>query len=196
MNPQQQQPQGQNVPGAIGLVLFLARSVACTVEVFLHEPGTFGRRYLGLQAVAGVGILVIYPVFWVPQDTTLVMVFLCAYLGMCGVVRIASMKRSLQGGQEGHSFYSGRPRPFRKGRPLVSEKAAKTVMEPLAVLVAGALIFETDEPFGTYLIVASVCLMLSAGAVYTWERARVMEMHDVFIEQQSIAEQFRRMQDR
>jgi hypothetical protein len=77
------------------ILIFICRSLATSVEVFIHRD--IGERYLGTQAVA---VLFIVPLFGLGRegyDLRLLLGFLPAYLVMCVIARIGMLKRRWRG---------------------------------------------------------------------------------------------------
>lgn len=172
--------------------LFIARALATSVEVFLHRSDTFGDRYLGPRAAAAILIIFVYPIFWADADPSLLLGFLGAYMLMLLRIRAAVIRRRARGELGEHSFYSGQPTLDRfTGR--IAETTVKGVLEPMLVCALGALVGEFDAPLGSYLVVAGVGLLVSVQLTLAAERRRVLEMHDAYMEQRRIAEQWRRM---
>ena len=174
-------------------VLFLARSLAATVEVFLHDVGTFGERYLGPQAAAGLVLIFVFPAFSKGDDPTPMLVLLCTYVFMCVGVRAGIVKRRRLGGPQPHSFYSGRPHLMRLFGRRVGEAKIKAVAEPILVWLAGVFLMPVSESLGSYLLLAGFGLVISINVTLHSERQRALDMHDAFMEQRELAERFRKM---
>jgi hypothetical protein len=171
------------------VILFVARSLATSVEVFLHDSRTFGERYFGLQAAAAMLIIFLFPAFSPREDPTPLYLFLGAYLVMWAAARSAAVKRRAKGELGEHSYYTGRPRLMGKSR----ETTVKGVIEPLVVWITGAFCLEFSPLLGGYLIVAGVGLLISVQTTLATERRRLLDMHDAYMEQRRVAEEWRRM---
>jgi hypothetical protein len=194
MNSERAQSSGQSRAG-LGWCLFWCRALSASVEVFLHQPRSFGERYLGLQAGAAMLLLLLYPAFWQGHDIEPLFVFLGAFVVMCACVGARVSERRRNGGPQPHTFYAGRPHLMRlAGR--IDEAKVKSVIEPVLVLVVGGLIKNVNEPLGSYLLFAGVGLLISVNAMLAYERKRALDMHDAFMDQRNIAERFRDMRDR
>lgn len=173
----------------LGWGLFFCRSLAASVEVFLHRG--IGERYLGWQAAA---VLVIVPLFglgWEGYDQGPMMLFLMAFLFMCFCARISSIVRRVRG-RPGHTFYTGWPR-IMSDRAKWSEMTIKRFVEPLIVLCIGFLFLLVSPPLGAYLMTAAVGLFMSVSAIDLEDRTRALDMHDAVIHQEVVAERFRDM---
>lgn len=195
LGPQQQQQPVSSTNGignALSWILFAARSLAVTVEVFLHRSDSFGERYFGFQAAAGFLLILLYPLFWQEHDVSGVLLFLGAYLLMLLWARVRTALRVRRGGGQPHTRYSGRPGLLRISRRL-SERFAKCCLEPLIVFLSGPPVMAWSEPLGGYLMLAGLGLFISTNAAAGYEGRRAADMHDAFIEQRSLAEEFRRM---
>jgi hypothetical protein len=190
MRQPQMQDDRRQLQQGMGCLMLVLRALAATVEVFLHRSSTFGDRYLGVQSGLAVPLIYFYPVFWEGHDVRPLYAFLLAYLFMCGVVRMASVARRRRGELGEHSYYAGTPRLMRiVGR--MREATVKGVVEPALVLSVGAAVGKFNAPFGGYLMIAAGALFFSAQAMQTAERRRVLDLHDAYMEQRRIAEQWR-----
>lgn len=191
MNQEQAQSNLDPTKAILGAVNFACRSMAATVEVFLHKSRSFGERYLGLQAAAGVLCLFFYTAFWRYGDIRPVLGFLVVYLIALAMARFGVMSR-VRGGEQVHSFYTGAPRIMRwMGR--MSEETVKRLVEPMLVFVIGVFVLQASEPLGTYLMLAGFALFASVNLAAGFDRMRAMDMNDAFLEQRNVAEQFREM---
>lgn len=186
-------PSGpERLKTALGWVAFIAGALAISVEVFLHRSRTFGGRYVGMQAAAVILIVPLYSMFWEGYELMPLMRFLGAFLFMCFLVRLGGLARRSRDGQEFHSRYTGYPRLMRL-MPRADERKVKGALEPLLVFFAGIFASPTSEPLGGYLILASVGLAVSVQFSVGYERQRVIDMNDAYLEQRYIAERFREM---
>lgn len=187
MDQQQTQNGSENATAILGWLHFLCRSLAAMVEVFLHRPATFGQRYLGLQAAAAVLVGFFSTAFFRGGDIRPVLVFVALYLVMCGVVRFAVAARTRGGGPRGHSMYGGTPWAMRFAGGL-SEETVKRIVEPMLVLVGGALTLALNEPLGTLLMLAAFGLFASVNLSAGFDRTRALDLHDALLDQQRVGE--------
>lgn len=183
-----QQPSGGM--GPLGWILFIARALSASVEVFLHRVDSFGERYMGLQAGAAFLLIFFFPIFCEGHDPTALLYFLGAYFFMCICVKARIQKRRRLGGSQPHSYYSGYPLLLRS-RGARHELRVKAILEPLLVWMAGAAFMTFSVPLGSYLLIAGVGLAISVNASIAAERKRALDLHDAFMEQRGIAERFR-----
>ncbi|MCE9592333.1 MAG: hypothetical protein K8S99_17650 [Planctomycetes bacterium] len=173
-------------------IVFFARSLAVSVEVFLRRG--FGERYIGLQAAVAMPIILFFGVFFPEDDPGPMLWFLLAYLVMCVRARIDGFRRRRRGELRSHSFYNGWPRLARVN-PKFTESQVKRKTEPLLVLAVGYLVWQLNRPLGMYLILSAAALFLVAVLTERYERARAMDMNDAVIEQHRLAERFRELND-
>ncbi|TWT45295.1 hypothetical protein RAS1_17170 [Phycisphaerae bacterium RAS1] len=177
----------------IGLISFVARAFAVSVEVFLHRADSFGERYLGLQAGAALLLIFFWPVFCEPHhDATPMIYFAGLFVLSCMLVRIRVFVRRRRGGPQPHARYSGTPELLHRFKRLDEVKVKQTV-EPFLTFAIGAVMLNFSPPLGGYLMIASAGLLISNGQVAEYERRRVSDMHDAYLEQRGVAERFRDM---
>ncbi len=168
------------------LLLFVCDCLAFPVVIFLRRD--FGRRYIGLQ---GLGVLA--PLFWpifMPQDDPRgMLVFFVLILIACLLNRIGGLFRR-KTIAEIHSRYSGTPYLQAVLRNW-NEITIKQIGEPLFVLAMAAFVESVSLQLTVYLIVAAFALAISVAADQAAEHRRVEDLHDAYLEQQALAEQFR-----
>ncbi|QOJ14815.1 MAG: hypothetical protein HRU75_09260 [Planctomycetia bacterium] len=176
----------------VGMVVFICRALAVSVEVFLHNAGSFGERYLGLQVGAALLIMFVYPLFWEGHDPTPLFIFMGFFLFACLCIRVRTAQRVRRGGPQEHTMYTGTPTLMRRfGR--MGEAKVKSIVEPMFVFITGVFTMSLSEPLGGYLMVASVGLLASTHLTIGYERRRAMDMNDAYIDQQNAVDRFRRM---
>jgi hypothetical protein len=169
----------------------LLHSVAVTGNVFLHR--NLGPRYMGLQAAAAVLLIPLWTVFWPHDDCRPLLWFLLAYLAMCFFARIGICWRFLRG-RHAHSRYDGTPRLLRL-LPWMGELRIKQFVEPALVFTIGVLLLPVSQPLGSYLMLVAFALFASVSTVQVYQRQRVMNLHDAFLDQREVVDGFRRMRD-
>lgn len=192
MNQQQLPSSVDQFKRGVSILVFLSRALALSVEVFLHQAGSFGERYLGLQAGATVLMIFFFPVFWKGHEPGPVFFFLGCYLVMSLCVRARTQLRRKRGGPQPHSLYTGTPHAMRILRRM-SEERIKTFVEPMLAFLAGAFMMPLSEPLGAYLMVASAGLLISTNLTAGYERKRALDMHDGYVDGRGTAERFREM---
>lgn len=176
--------------GLFNAALFVCRAFATSLEVFLHRG--LGSQYLGLQAVAVLFVVPFFGSVWDGHDLTVLLLFVPAYLLMCVVARADTFRRWRRG-ECCHTLYSGWPRLLKPGARM-TELACKQFFEPLLAFAAGFVLHQLGErPFGSYLIVAAICLAISTNIDVAIDRMRAARMNDAVIEQELLAERFRSM---
>lgn len=191
---QQQAPNHRDgFRNAVGAVVFVARAMALSVEVFLHRTSTFGERYVGLQAGAALLIIFFWPVLCEPGhnlDPLFGFLGLVFFLLLCIRARIALRRK--RGGPQPHSYYSGTPWLMRfTGR--MSELKVKCEVEPFFVMAVGLLTVALNPVLGGYLTIASFGLLLTTNLARDYERKRALDMHDAHMAQRNVVERFRDM---
>jgi len=173
----------------MGWVGYVIDSWATSLLPFLRFD--FGKEFFGFQAVAVLILIPVYSLFWYPENPVPLFYYLCVFLGLLILHRARTFWRMAKGRYEGHSRYSGTPWmvfPYRR----LSEFQVKLFAEPLHVILAGYLIESFSRPLGWYFINGGICLFLSQ-AVNEWSfRRQSTAMSDAVIEQEYVAEQFRR----
>lgn len=193
---QQQQPDPivskKDFNQFLGVLTFIARTFAVTVEVFLRRADSFGQRYFAMQAAAAFVLILVWPAFWERHSAEPMLVFLLLYwLGLLRA-RISTAARVRRGGPQPHSLFNGTPllqRFFRR----TPEQRIKTGLEFLVVFLAGALLLPVSQPLGVYLMFAAFGAGATSGMSGALQHRRSLDLHDAFVEQRDAAEAFRRM---
>lgn len=182
-------PQGGRL--SFSGLLFIPRTLAFSVEVFLHTG--MGERYADVQAVAALVLIPFYGGFWPGDDPGPLLVFHALYVVMCLRNRVEGLagRRRPPGT---HSRYTGLPRLLYRF-PKHTEADFKLWVEPVLVLGLGALIAIVSPPLGTYLMAAAAGLFISVLASAAIDRQMLLDLNDLIIEQQQRAERFRAMRD-
>jgi hypothetical protein len=184
----QQQPERpmNQASDSLNWLLLFFQSVAVACELFLHKR--HGRRWLGIQGVYGLMVILLFPLLWPREDAGPLVWFMGAYVGACVLARAGVLCRGVQSG--GHSFYSGTPRIMRV-LPFLSEPIIKRLIEPMLVFSIGMLALSANKPLGSYLILAALGLFVSTNAAEMQMQARVQDFHDAIAEQREVDERFR-----
>lgn len=189
-----QPPENRNgFRNFVGAVAFAARSMAVSVELFLHRTDSFGERYLSLQAGAALLAIFFWPVFCEPwHDPEPMLMFLLAYVAMCAAVRSRLAIRRKRNLPQPHSRYTGTPRLMRfTGR--MDEGKVKCTVEPLFTFAVGGAMLSVSPPLGGYLMVAALGLLISNNLGESYERERARNMNDAYLEQRRAVERFREL---
>lgn len=168
----------------------LSQTLEASVVVFLRS--NVGERFLGLQAAAVIPVVLVYSVFWQGHDIRPLLAFLACYLLACLSLRMRGIWHRRRG-EIVHSQYSGTPIILRAPllRRWLGERAAKGTLEPLLVLLVGYLLLPASEPLGSYLMLAAGGQLVSFQLALAYERQRLMDARDAYIEQRHMAERFR-----
>jgi hypothetical protein len=170
--------------------VFLIRSWAATVEVFLHKAPT-GRRWPGLFGLGGAILIFFFGALFPGRDARPLLAYLVAYLMACVWTRSLTAWRSRRGGRE-YGWYTGRPRLLTL-LPFLGELRTKCFAEPIVVLTAAVCVLPWSEPLGAYLLGASLALYVTVVAADTEERVRAEELLDQVCMQRRLAERFREL---
>jgi hypothetical protein len=191
MNQDPRPDQQNGFRNFVSAVVFVARSLAVSVEVFVHKTDSFGERYLGLQAGAAMLLIFFWPVFCEPiHDPRPMLIFLLTYLAMCAAVRARLNLRARRGKPQPHTRYTGTPRLMRfTGR--MDESKVKCTVEPAFVFLIGGVALTVSPPLGGYLMFASLGLLISNSLAEGCERQRTRDMHDAYLDQRRVVDRFR-----
>lgn len=191
MQQEQRPPQSlqERFGAAVGWQSFIAQVFAVSVHPMLRT--TFGERHFGVQAGLVMVLIPVYSLFWREYDTSWLYWFLFAFMFTCAMAK-KNIRVRAKRGQHEHSFYGGFPLlcrvwPFTR----CSERAVKAVLEPLVVAGAGAWVVTVNLPLGCYLIWAAASLRLTQKLAEGYERTRMLDMRDAYLEQKHAAERFR-----
>ena len=167
----------------------IGRSVALTVEVFLHRG--FGRRYVGCGFI-GVVIIFLFSLLFPGQDTRVLLGFAALYGALWLVALVNIGIRRWRHTNRVHSQYNGRPHLWRI-LPNWKETNVKHA-EALTAFLVGFGVHYLNRPLGDYLMFAAAFVFLRGYNLAMQRRERAIRMNDQVIEQQLVAEQFREMQ--
>jgi hypothetical protein len=173
-------------------LVFLLRSWAATVEMFLHWGG--GRRWPGMFGLGGMILLFFFGLLYPGRDIRPVLGYLAAYVVACLFTRTAGHWGSWRGQHE-YGWYTGRPWLL-KLVPWVGELRFKQFVEPVLVYVAAMLVIPWSEPLGAYLLGAALSLFLTVNAAELGERKRALDMYDAAMLQRQLAGRFREIEGR
>lgn len=196
MHREEPQPKGwtpiQDAKAAANFLMLAAQSLAAPLEPFLRHR--FGPRYFGVPSTIGLFIIPMWMLLWPDEDPRPIMGFWLLFILVQLIARIECVGLAARGHLI-HTRYNGHPRLaaiFRK----VPERTLKSTHEPWLAIFAGVLALTFSAPLGSYLIAAGVCLAVCASVGEAVDRARALQLHDAWIEQQILAERFREMQRR
>jgi hypothetical protein len=183
-------------PGSQGLgyllvatIEALGRSIALTVEVFLHH--SFGVRYVDCGFL-GVVVLFFFAGFFPGQNPLPLYGYMVVYGLLWLIAGIGALRRRWSGKNIMHSKYTGHPYLWRL-LPSWKEENVKQV-EVLPVILLGYGVHHLNRPLGDYLMMAATLVFFRGYNLALQRRERVMEMNDHAIEQRLIAERFREIQ--
>ena len=169
------------------LLVVLIRSVAASVELFLHRR--FGVHYVGAYAAPAMLLMTMYSVFWPIDESVPFLLFPVAFFVNCILAQIGVCIRFYRGESE-HSRYCGFPR-FLRRHLAYREYRVKQFAEPILVGGIGYLACDWNRPLGVYWMFAAVCLYLSTALDRAWQTRQAIVLHDAAIEQHQTAGRFR-----
>ncbi len=171
-------------------LMFAARVLASPLEVWLRRG--VGPKYFGIHALGTLLLFPLWTIFW-PRESPTALYILWA-LTMLHLARAkAESNRMVKKGEIVHTRYNGTSRLQRYFKRF-SEAKVKGTCEPVLGLVVGGILMQIDGPAGSLIVASSVGMFLGQSAIEEAEKARVSELNDALIEQQSIAERFRDLQ--
>lgn len=180
----------QSASRGASYLVFAARVLASPLEVCLRRG--FGPKYFGFQAVGTLLLFPLWTMFW-PTDNPTGLYGFWAIMMFFFARAKAESTRMVAKGDIVHTRYNGTSRLSRYFKRLPEPKV-KGVCEPAFGLVAGAIVMQFDRPLGSLIVASAVAMFLVQATIEGVEQARVSELNDALIEQQSIAERFREMQ--
>lgn len=194
MHSMRQQQDGKSGRDHLGTGLFVVRALAVSVEVFLHDPTTFGERYLGPQVLVTLLVMFCFPALWPNEDPEPMLWFLGLFLILCGVARVGITNRRRRGKPDPHSYYNGVPLLLKLPRSRwskVTEEDVKGYQEPALVGLVGFFLLEVNRPLSVYLMMAAVAMFLAERVSQRVTRNRLLDLQDAQLEQRSLLERFR-----
>lgn len=165
---------------------FLAWVWGTSLQVFIRK--NMGRRYLGWNAIFVFALIPCFSLLWPPQDTGALYLFLGAYMFMAAYRRMQSLRVDAL---SEHSYYTGFPTTMKKG-PNMDEVSYKLYSEPILVVIIGAMVTLFSKPLGWYIIFGGFALLIQASISKQLTDAEIMDTNDAMLDQQIVAEQFRR----
>jgi hypothetical protein len=169
------------------LAMLLAQTWSFSLEVFLRCR--FGSRYIGLQGLLVLPLIVVFCLWWPPEECGPLFLFLLAYLALCFCHRMATLWRR-RNGEANHSRYTGAPLLLKPTRRL-TEETIKQYVEPIFVAGLGCLLGPSSAPLGAYLLVGAAMMFFTVRHSIHWTAMRTRDLHDNLIEQQCVAADFR-----
>jgi len=93
-----------------------------------------------------------------------------------------------------HTRFNGVPR-LASVLKRTSDDKLKQGIEPMLLMGIGAACLTFSGPLGSYLIAAGFSLSCVESLIRSVDRARTLQIHDAWLEQQHQAKQFRRLRE-
>jgi len=183
-----QQSAQTNGRFVLELIDGVARSIALTVEIFLHRD--FGAGYVGCGFI-GVVVMLGFAIHFADQDLRPLMGFMLIYGVRWLVVAIVTAIRYWSGKDMQHSQYNGEPYLWR----FLSnwKETSFKHLEGLVLILLGYGVRCLNRPLGDYLMIASSMAFLRVYNLVAQQRERAIAMNDRTIETQIVADRFRDM---
>jgi len=172
------------------LVEGLARSIALTVEAFLHN--NFGSGYIGCGFM-GIVVMFGFSLLFTNQDMRPLLWFMVAYGARWLFAALITLIRYCRGKDTLHSRYTGRPYLWRRF-PNLKESTVKH-LEALVVILVGYGVHYLNRPLGDWLMIAATLVFLRVYNLTSQQRSGAVAMNDRVIDQQMVAERFRKTHD-
>jgi hypothetical protein len=176
----------------VGMIVFIARSLAVSGEVFLHRTDSFGERCFGMQIGGALLIIFLFPMFCEGLDPRPVFGFLVAFMAAVVVCRVRIAQRVRRGGPQEHTYYTGTPRLMTLFR-RANEQSVKCIGEPMLMFLISAFTMPASQALGRYLWFVALGMLISNNLTVGYERRRAMDLNDAYIDQRNATERFRRM---
>lgn len=169
------------------LVMIIVESWGYVLETFLHRR--FGHKYMDSRAGWGLCLLLFFGVCWEGYDLGPFIWFSWAYLGCNLMHKIGAAIRMARGPMV-HSHYTGWPL-FKWTVPFFNEAQFKQWVEPVAVVVVGAVMAHASPPVGVFWIIAGLVLFIKNmdESMRRWHRT--VAINDSMIDSQITLERFR-----
>lgn len=165
---QQNQEPLQDLRRSANVLVWAAQVQCKMLEVLLRWPGSFGNRYLGIQAVLSWAVLFFWTGFF-PHDDPRPCLWLWLGVTLWLIVhRIAGLRNQT----ERHSRDMG--------RSILGRWEAA-----VAVLI-GVLACAFSPPLGSYLAVSGIALGIAMGWQEAADKARLRQLRDARIDQEWI----------
>lgn len=197
----------------VNMLLAWAQCIAMPLELFLRKPGTAGERYFGGRAAIGIFLMIVVialvggegrgfhgqntgPNYFGPQyenpepppfmpgkyDGVIITWAFTASVVMLLVHKAQERKNAKEGKAAWHSAYTG------ESWLGADDWKAKLNKEPALAFLLGCLSLVVSTGLGAYLLVAAVCLGITASSQRMELEARKRAMRDALAEQQSLME--------
>ncbi len=176
----------ERLQNSANLLTLLCRTLAITLEVFLHRD--FGSRYIGWQAAAALPLLLLYCVLWPEHDLRPMLAFAGLFVLACAGAR-SGIRQRKRNGESRHSYYNGAPR-LARWFPNQDELSIKR-REPTLVMLAGLVTCVFSPPLGVYLMLAAIALGIWLDLMVRHEETQAQDLYDAYVHQQRLAERFR-----
>ncbi len=181
--PQRQSSVFDDMRNAAYWLAFITQTLAVSVEVLLHRR--MGSRSVHIRGFAAFLLIPIWTAFFPHDNLTPMYCFWLLFILGCARQRLSSLR-----GDRGHSRYTGEP-SLQRLFPKCGEIVVKKTIEPLFVIVAGLFCLDLSQALGSYLITAGIGLGVSVGLGEAVNKAKVRELNDARLEQQSVIDRFR-----
>lgn len=151
-----------------------------------------GKRFVGVQALAAVAAIALWPAFAPEYDPHPMIWLLWTFLGLCFLARMGVLRRGFRGGDHLPRHYNGTPRLLRF-MPRCDEVRFKRFIEPPLLALLAVAVMAFNVPLGVFCLCSAAGVFFTESAIEIAERDRVESMLDQTLAQQILMERFRRL---
>lgn len=172
----------------VNVVVFLADSAALTATVPFRR--NLGERAIGTRGFVGLVLMLLYTLAWPREPLHWYLVWIAIFVGCCCFRRWEAVRRRRKG-WTGHSRYEGESLWYPLAQRLSrhpqkwSQEQFKMRGEPMCLFVSGMMLLAMDRALGTWLVLASICSMLSSAVHGAVAHRRRLDLNDIRAEQRS-----------
>jgi hypothetical protein len=174
------------------VLMFLARIISLPLELMLHVD--VGERYLGLSGGFAFLLMIFFPALFPHSNPTPLLLLLIIFLGRCFIHHVASIRTWWSGRLTKHTRRPGTPLALWLF-PTLPEAAVRW-LEPVCVVLIGAVISLLSRPLGAFLFLSGAGMLACLALSYIMMMNRVRDMHDRMLEQQATGDRLRELQGR
>jgi|GEM_PF-2792659 len=172
---------GSDFRSGMNGIQFLCRCLSLPIEVCVRQFGTWGERFIGIEAVFGLLWPIAFAAFYGPYPgLNAVVLFWFGMIPLLVIHRLAGLSRR-QKGYRCHSQYFGDS--WFQLLPGFGKPSRAQTLEILVSIVLAIVVHEiVAKPLGTMLLISAFAHMVNLALVYQATAARLRSMHDAEIE--------------
>lgn len=146
----------------------------------------FGVQRPGIAGLGSIAVMWGY-VLLVPEAAPAIAVFFACWFVLVLVHRVEALANQ----RNRHSRDGGYPWAAMCLRPRPADRLAAAGYEAAILLLAGTLLAALSPPLGLFIVFGGVPLVLTALIDHARHRQRIRGVHDIDLEMQSFAEEYR-----